>query len=284
MAPDAHESGVCAAHSAGFSGTPTKAFQDVTKVAWSKAESLDEPKKLAKEGMKDLPPRQELEGARMPWTLEAAPFIIGSTSRGGSASYGLRLPPDVFTKVQERLGKDVRRRYTVTGAPRSWMQDDIEICMPILRWEGEVKYASRGQWIVRASEDLGRWTVVVGCRYERCTLIVEDLTLAKEARQKATEAQILKQPPVARQETWKTLLKALPLPAGTEQDEDNEQPSTEAPWITSDASAIQERLSETSDFLDDKWCEEEVNMYCDWVKDEYQDDKFEPRKRKVNEQ
>eukprot|EP00971_Amphidinium_carterae_P059737 1181771-Amphidinium_carterae.1 len=78
--------------------------------------------------------------------------------------------------------------YTIVGAPRSWMQDDIENCLGILRWTGEVKYAAKGQWYIRAASDPGIWTAVVGVGYERCTLRVEDLTLAKENRLKAKEA------------------------------------------------------------------------------------------------
>eukprot|EP00971_Amphidinium_carterae_P210844 4183673-Amphidinium_carterae.2 len=151
---------------AGFSVTPSRAVQDGTKVAWTKAESLEDATKLAKEVLKDMLATKKLDGTETPWTRESALFIKGSTGRAGQARFGLRLPAEYYATVQERLGRDVRKMYTIAGAPRGWMQDDIENCIPILDWEGEVKYASRGQWFVRAAADPGRWTAVVGSGYE----------------------------------------------------------------------------------------------------------------------
>eukprot|EP00971_Amphidinium_carterae_P091217 1805678-Amphidinium_carterae.1 len=183
--------------------------------------------------------------------------------------------------VQERLGRDARKMYTIVGAPRSWMQDDIENCLGILRWTGEVKYAAKGQWHIRAASDPGIWTAVVGVGYERCTLRVEDLTLAKENRLKAKEA--AKEPPPSRNETWKTLLKALPLPADADPGDSTEQMSTEAPWSAWDASAVQHEDSYSQGSLDDDWCEEDEAMADDWQESE-QVDRFETRKRRANEQ
>eukprot|EP00971_Amphidinium_carterae_P173103 3431652-Amphidinium_carterae.3 len=139
---------------------------------------------------------------------------------------------------------------------------------------------NRGQWFVRAAKELGRWTAVVGSGRERA----EDLTSAKEVRQKVKETQ--KEAPAPRQETWKTLLKALPLPADTEQKKTLEEVSTEVPWSAWHDSGIYNRnlvhKSSASDSFDDEWCEEEENMDCEWAIEEVQD-KFEPRKRKVNE-
>eukprot|EP00971_Amphidinium_carterae_P031886 628325-Amphidinium_carterae.1 len=124
----------------------------------------------------------------------------------------------------------------------------MENCMPILQWEGEVKYAARGQWYVRVAMQRGKWTVA----------------------------------PVPRQETWQALLKALPMPADTEQDEPLEQASTEPAWSAWDAPDSRKQENTASESFDDKWCEEDENMDCDWTLEETQE-KFEPRKRKVNE-
>eukprot|EP00971_Amphidinium_carterae_P031887 628325-Amphidinium_carterae.2 len=86
---------------AGFSVTPSKKLQYATKVAWSKAETLEEAKKLAKEVLKDAVAKQELEGSNTPWTKEAALFIKGSAGRGGQASFGLRLPPAVLSQCKK---------------------------------------------------------------------------------------------------------------------------------------------------------------------------------------
>eukprot|EP00971_Amphidinium_carterae_P101505 2009221-Amphidinium_carterae.2 len=218
-----------------------KAVQAGTKVAWTKAESLEDAVKLTKEVLKDLPVTKQIPGTAIPWSRESALFIKGSVGKGGQASFGIRTPPDMHATVQERLGRDARKMYTLAGAPRSWMQDDIENCLDILKWEGEVKYAAKGQWFIRAASDPGNWTAVVGVGYERCTLRVEDLSLAKEHRLKAKEA--LKAPTPSRNDTWKTLLKALPLPADVEHGDSSEQISTEAPWSAWDASAVPEEDS-----------------------------------------
>eukprot|EP00971_Amphidinium_carterae_P077526 1532145-Amphidinium_carterae.2 len=106
---------------------------------------------------------------------------------------------------------------------------------------------------------------------------------AKEARQKAKDE--LKVQQVTRIDTWKTLLKALPLPADTEQEESTEQPSTEVPWSAWDCSAIQEQESgSTPHSLEDEWCEDDDFMESDWAKEEEQGDRFETRKRRVTEQ
>eukprot|EP00971_Amphidinium_carterae_P165218 3275065-Amphidinium_carterae.2 len=268
---------------AGFSVTPSKAVQAGTKVAWTKAESLEEAVKLTKEALKDLPVTKQIPGTVVPWSRESALFIKGSTGKGGQASFGIRLPSELHATVQERLGRDARKMYTLAGAPRSWMQDDIANCLAILQWEGEVKYAARGHWFIRAASDPGRWTAVVGVGYERCTLRprVEDLTLAKEHRLKAKEA--MKAPVPSRNDTWKTLLKALPLPADAEHADSSEQPSTETPWSAWDASAVPEEDTSSQVSLDDEWCEEDEAMADDWLEDEPQD-RFETRKRRANEQ
>eukprot|EP00971_Amphidinium_carterae_P153326 3039767-Amphidinium_carterae.1 len=67
---------------------------------------------------------------------------------------------------------------------------------------------------------------------------------------KAKEAQ--KAPTTARTDTWKTLLKALPLPADTEQEECSEQVSTEAPWSAWDALAVPEEESCSQNSYDDE--------------------------------
>eukprot|EP00971_Amphidinium_carterae_P049492 975026-Amphidinium_carterae.1 len=130
---------------AGFSVTPSKSFQAGTKVAWTKAETLADALKLTKEVLKDLPATKQLPGTTTQWSREAALFIKGSAGHGGQPSFGIRLPPEMLAVVQERLGRDARKMYTIVGAPRSWMQDDIENCLGILRWNGEVKYAAKGQ-------------------------------------------------------------------------------------------------------------------------------------------
>eukprot|EP00971_Amphidinium_carterae_P108879 2156043-Amphidinium_carterae.1 len=124
-------------------------------------------------------------------------------------------------------------------------------------------------------------TQVSGQQYERCTLRVEDLSLAKETRLKAKEAS--KTPPPSRNDTWKTLLKALPLPAEVDHGDDSEQISTEAPWSAWDASAVQEADSGSQGSLDDDWCEEDEVMIDDWLESE-PNDRFETRKRRANEQ
>eukprot|EP00971_Amphidinium_carterae_P212856 4224483-Amphidinium_carterae.3 len=107
---------------AGFSATPSRAVQDGTKVAWTKAESL------AKEVLKDLPTAKKLDSTATPWTRESALFIKGSMGRAGQASFGLRLPAEYYTTVQERLGRDARKMYTIAGAPRLPADTEQEEC------------------------------------------------------------------------------------------------------------------------------------------------------------
>eukprot|EP00971_Amphidinium_carterae_P076259 1506144-Amphidinium_carterae.1 len=117
---------------AGFSVTPSKSVQAGTKVAWTKAETLADAVKLTKEVLKDLPATKQLQGTTTQWSRDAALFIKGSAGHGGQPSFGIRLPPEMLAVVQERLGRDARKMYTIAGAPRSWMQDDIENCLGIL--------------------------------------------------------------------------------------------------------------------------------------------------------
>eukprot|EP00971_Amphidinium_carterae_P092287 1827129-Amphidinium_carterae.2 len=246
MAPEAHEHLVecwkpkfsVSLTDAGFSVTPSKAFQEATKVAWTKADTLDEAKKSAKEVPKDASVKQGVEGSSTPWTKEASLFIEGSRRKGGQASFGLRLPPSMYGTMQERLGKDARKSYTISAPPH-------------------------------------------GKGKSNTLLEARDLTAAKEVRQKAKDAQ--KQGAAPRTETWKTLLKALPLPADSGLGEPIEQASTESPWSAWDTHDNQNHEASASDSFDDEWCEDEENMDCDWTLEEAHD-KFEPRKRKVNEQ
>eukprot|EP00971_Amphidinium_carterae_P197828 3926134-Amphidinium_carterae.1 len=246
---------------AGFSVTPSKAVQAGTKVAWTKAESLEEAVKLTKEVLKDLPATKQIQGTVIPWNREAALFIKGSTGNGGQPSFGIRLPPELHAIVQERLGRDARKIHLEVGRRG-------QVC----RTRTLVHSCGKRPWQVDCS---------VGVGYERCTLRVEDLSLAKEHRLKAKEA--LKTPAPSRNDTWKTLLRALPLPADVEHAENSEQISTEAPWSAWDASAVQEEDSCSRASLDDEWCEEDDVMVDDWLEDEQQD-RFDTRKRRANEQ
>eukprot|EP00971_Amphidinium_carterae_P325055 6455136-Amphidinium_carterae.1 len=91
---------------AGFSVTPSKAVQEGTKVAWTKAESLEDAVKLTKEVLKDLPMTKQIPGTSIPWNRDSALFIKGSVGNGGQASFGIRIPHEMHTTVQERLGRD----------------------------------------------------------------------------------------------------------------------------------------------------------------------------------
>eukprot|EP00971_Amphidinium_carterae_P283419 5626417-Amphidinium_carterae.1 len=97
---------------------------------------------------------------------------------------------------------------------------------------------------------------------------------------KAKEAQT--EPAPSRMDTWKTLLKALPLPADVVHNEGSDEPSTEAPWSAWEVSAVHEEDSYSQRSFDDEWCEDDALMGNDWI-DDAPTDVFETRKRRAND-
>eukprot|EP00971_Amphidinium_carterae_P070150 1388128-Amphidinium_carterae.1 len=67
----------CKLTEAGFSVTPSKSVQAGTKVAWTKAESLDDSVKLTKEVLRDLQVTRQIQGTNIQWCRDAALFIKG---------------------------------------------------------------------------------------------------------------------------------------------------------------------------------------------------------------